>query len=80
MSDSERPKVIVASEVIRALVTAGILPDGRRTRRVVIDLQTGANVPIMYVEYYGDERLLQVGQTLEGVEIRGVPAPEVPQS
>lgn len=30
-------------------------------------------------EYYGDERLLQVGQTLEGVEIRGVPLLDDPQ-
>ena len=74
---AERPKVVVASEVIRALIAAGILPDGQRTRRVVIDLKAGgAELPIIYVEYYGDERLLQVAQTLEGVEIRSVPASE----
>lgn len=74
---ADRPKVVMASVVIRALIEAGVLPDGMRTRRVVIDLQAGPHPAVMYVEYYGDERLLAVAQTLDGVEISSVPAPAV---
>lgn len=73
----ERPRVVVADAVIRALIASGVLPDGMRTRRVVIDLQAGrGHVPVMYVEYFGDQRLLDVVQALDGIEIRGVPADE----
>ena len=73
MPTTERPKVVTGRAVILALIAAGVLPDDQRTRRVVIDLQPD-QAALIYVEYFGDERLLQVAQTLDGVEIRGVPA------
>jgi hypothetical protein len=62
-------RVVTSDEVYKALVAAGVLPEDERVRRVVIDLQGGC-FPIIHVERYGDERMIKVLQTLEGVEIR----------
>jgi hypothetical protein len=43
---------------------------------VIIDI-TADRAVVMYVERYGDERILDLVQTLNGIEIAGVPAPEV---
>lgn len=37
-------------------------------RRVVIDIQ-GGHVPIVHIERYGDEKMIDVVRTLAGVEI-----------
>lgn len=66
-------RLISGDEFGKALVAAGVIDDYTRVRRVVIDAQAGHAVTI-YVERFGDERLLNVVQTLEGVEIKGVPA------
>jgi hypothetical protein len=55
----------------RALVAAGVFREDEFIRRIVIDVQVGEPV-VMYVERDGDERLLDVALTLDGVEIRGV--------
>ena len=41
---------------------------GRRTCRVVIELQRRRDVPIIYASTTATMRLLQVGQTLEGID------------
>ena len=65
----DRPKVIIGRALIQALREASILGEDDKVSRVVIDIPTREPV-IVYVERYGDERLLQVAQTLEGVQIR----------
>jgi len=69
---SDRPRPILADAFGRALVDAGVLPSIDDVRRIVIDAEAG-HLVMMYVEHIGDERLLQVAQTLQGIEVRGVP-------
>jgi hypothetical protein len=64
---------ITANQFGQALADAGIIEDINSVRRIVIDAEAGNPVKI-YVERYGDDRLLKVAQTLDGVEISGVPA------
>lgn len=54
--------------VLDALKEAGIVRDGDNVRRVIIDIQADCAV-IVHVERIGDERLLNVVRTLEGIEI-----------
>ncbi len=54
---------VFAQEVCRAL---GI--DPVTTHRIVIDIQGGKPV-VVHVELYGDDKLLSVVRTLDGVEI-----------
>jgi hypothetical protein len=61
---------ITAEAFHKALVAAGVVRDGESIRRIVIDAQAGNAVVVMHVERYGDDRLLNVVRTLEGVEIR----------
>jgi hypothetical protein len=70
---SNRPKLITDRQFHKALVDAGVIRADESYRRIVIDSQANSAV-IMYLERYGDERMLQVTQTLDGVEIRGVPS------
>jgi len=61
---------IVSSDVVfKALVAAGIVAEGDRVSRVVIDLQVG-NAPVLHIRRFGDSRLLEVVETLAGVEVR----------
>jgi hypothetical protein len=71
-AQATRPKAIFSDALWRPLIDAGVISEDQTVRRVVIDIQASEPV-VVYVEQYGDERLLQVAQTLEGVEIRGVP-------
>lgn len=64
---------IHSQELFQALTDAGIIKHGEWVRRVVIDAQVNHAVTV-YVERYGDERLLAVATALDGVEISGVPA------
>jgi hypothetical protein len=66
-------RIIAAHRFGQALADLGIIEDINLVRRIVIDAEEGHAVKI-YVERYGDERLLKVAQTLDGVEISGVPA------
>lgn len=63
------PSVIPAKRVIEALKDAGIIHEGDRVRRVVIDIGVDA-LPIIHIERFGDERLLEVVPVLTGVQIR----------
>jgi hypothetical protein len=66
--------LIHSKSLFDALVKAGVVREDERIRRVVIDAQVGSAVRI-YVDRFGDERLLQVVPTLDGIEISSVPAP-----
>jgi myo-inositol-1-phosphate synthase len=59
----------MSEKVTDALVAAGILTDAHRISRIVIDLQPGM-VPVLHVRYFGDERLLDVVETLDGTEVK----------
>jgi hypothetical protein len=63
------PTPIKSDRVFEAMITSGLFRPGERVRRVVIDLQAG-ETPIVHIERYGDDRLLSVVPTLDGVEIR----------
>ena len=64
---------IMADQFFAALLAADVVREGERIRRVVIDAEAG-HVLVMYVERFGDDRLLKVVPTLEGIEIATVPA------
>lgn len=53
-------------QFIRALIDAGIVPD--ETVSVVIEANA-KNVVTIYVQQFGDQRLLNVTQTLQGAVI-----------
>ena len=65
--------VITAERFGQALADAGIIEDIGKVRRIVIDAEAGHLVRI-HIERYGDERLLKVAQTLDGIEISTAPA------
>lgn len=69
MSDPEGRRRITARKFLQALTDAGIIQPGDYARRVVIDAEIGAAV-VVHVERYGDERLLSIVRTLDGVEVR----------
>ena len=66
----KQPRLIMAKELFAALVAAGIFheDEARSTNRVVIDARAGHTVRI-HVERTGDERLLNVVHTLDGIEV-----------
>jgi hypothetical protein len=61
-------RLIASKEFVRALKSAGIIGEGEHVRRVVIDALVDSPV-IVYIERFGDDRLLQVARALDGVEI-----------
>jgi hypothetical protein len=81
MTQTARPRLITTKAFWRALVDAGVLREDETIRRIVIDAQAGpgpsdSGAVVMYIERWGDTRLLDVATTLDGIEIRGVPAPD----
>jgi hypothetical protein len=68
---SDKPQPIMTDTLWRALVDAGVFQEDERIRRFVIDGKAREPL-IIYVERYGDTRLLDVALTLDGVEIRSV--------
>lgn len=62
----------MAHEFGRALAAAGIISDLENVRRIVIDAEAGELLRL-YVEYFGDERWLNVAQALDGIEITTQP-------
>lgn len=60
---------ITADQFHRALIAAGVLRDGESIRRIVIDAEAGHAV-VMHVQRFGDERLLDVVLTLDGVLVK----------
>jgi hypothetical protein len=53
-------------DVIEALTA--LVGNVDSVRRVVIDIQSG-HVPVVHIERYGDEKMLDVVRSLAGVEI-----------
>jgi hypothetical protein len=68
-----KPQRIISDRFIKALLDEGIVQFGEHARRVVIDAEAG-QVSRIYVERLGDDRLLKVATTLQGIEISRVPA------
>ena len=70
MTDLQPRKRILGRDLAAALHEAGLIPgDLNSVRRIVIDLQA-FEAAVMYVDYYADERWLEVVRTFAGVEIR----------
>ena len=64
-----------SQEIYDALRLAGIIRPDDHVRRVIIDISVDSAV-IVYIERYGDSRLLDlVIPVLGSAEIRGVPGP-----
>ena len=63
------PVAITAEKFAEALVAAGVVPGDQKIFRIVIEAKTG-NLLLVYVEYVGDERILDVIPTLDGIEVR----------
>jgi ABC-type Fe3+-hydroxamate transport system substrate-binding protein len=53
-------------DLIAALAGLGI--DTQNTRRVVIDIQA-SHAPVVHVELFGSDKVIDVVRTLSGVEI-----------
>jgi hypothetical protein len=77
MTEAKRPLRMHGRDqrIYDALRDAGIIRENDYVRRVIIDIDVSA-APVIYIERYGDERLLEVLRTLDGAEIRGVPGPD----
>ncbi len=71
MSEHRRIK---SETFVQALHRSGVVPDPLTIRRVVIDAQAG-NVLLIYLETFGDERILDVALTLEGVKVTATSQP-----
>jgi len=63
---------LTAEKFFEALKAAGVVREEDLIRRIVIDIQAPVMV-VMYIERFGDERLLDVIPTLDGIEIRTGP-------
>jgi hypothetical protein len=68
---ADRPRLITGSDFAEALAAAGVIDDIGTIGRIVIDVKPD-DVVRLHVERYGDERLLQVLRTLDGIEVREV--------
>jgi hypothetical protein len=67
--DGERPRRIMSEDFGRALIGAGLIPGpADAIRRIVIDVQGGEPLAV-YVEYYGDERWLDIAPLVTGAQI-----------
>lgn len=67
-ANSPRPRRILGRRFLETLADAGVITVGESVRRVVIDADVDGPV-CLYVERYGDERLLSVATSLTGIEI-----------
>jgi len=58
-----------SQEIYDALRLAGIIREGDHVRRVIIDINVSDAV-VVYIERYGDSRMLDLIPVLGGAEIR----------
>ena len=72
---TQTPRKITASEFGKALADAGIISDLENVRRIVIDAKAGEPLRF-YVEYFGDERWLNVAQFLKGIVVTTAGTPQ----
>jgi hypothetical protein len=69
-TESRPHKKIHGRLLAKALHDAGLIPgDLNGIRRIVIDIQA-SDVPVMYVEYFMDDRWLEVVTVFDGIEVR----------
>lgn len=59
-------RILGDGPIEQALIEAGIADD--KTSRVVIDLRVG-HVPVVHIERFGDDKLLEVVKNLDGVNV-----------
>jgi len=62
------PAKIRSEAFAEALAHAGIIHDLGNVHRIVVDALAGEPLRV-YVEYYGDERWLNVTPALDGVQV-----------
>jgi len=74
MTLTTNPRILTVNAFSQALIDAGVISADDRVRKLVIVADANEDAVVMYLERWGDERLLQVATTLDGIEIRGVPA------
>lgn len=60
--------VVTSESIFKALIAAGVIDEGERITRIVIDVQV-RNVPVLHIRRLGDSRLLEVVETLAGIEV-----------
>lgn len=65
------PRRVTSDAWFKSLIAADVFRDGESVRRVVIDAQAGEAI-VIYVERFGDTRLIEVAPMLTGIEIREV--------
>jgi hypothetical protein len=68
---------IAGWQFANALIEAGVITADENVRRLVLDVSVDGPV-VLYVERYGDDRLLHVATTLAGVQVVKAPAAEAP--
>jgi hypothetical protein len=73
VTQTTKPRILTVQAFSKALIDAGIIPADGSVRRFVIDVDARESAVVMYIEQWGDKRLLDVALTLQGVEIRGIP-------
>jgi hypothetical protein len=71
---SEPPRVITSDQFHSALVAAGVIRQDESYRKIVIVADYRQPV-MLYAERFGDDRLLGVATTLDGIQVTtGQPA------
>lgn len=71
LAEVSKPALIRAEAFHDALVASGVVREGERIRRIVIDAEADSAV-LIHVERYGDKRLLDVVRTLDGINVQWV--------
>lgn len=66
--------VVLSDKLVREL--EDVIGDVSRVRRIVVDIQVG-HAPIIHIERYGDEKLVNVIRALEGIKVERVELSEV---
>lgn len=60
--------IVLSDAVMKRMQEAGVIQDIGMLQRVVIDLQCG-HIPVIHVRQVGDDRLLDVVETLDGAKV-----------
>jgi hypothetical protein len=61
---------ITGRALAKALHDGGVIPgDLGNIRRIVLDISADS-VPVLYVEYFADDKWLDVVRTFDGIEVR----------
>lgn len=71
MADQRPERIVLSEAFFDALRASDVFRDGERVRRVVIDARAGEAV-LIYVERFGDRRIVDVAPALAGIQVREV--------